>query len=369
MINPVEQLQAMRHQLDHLDTSAMQQRIETNLRSIWNTIPMENLSQQKKWNWRIFNYAIGGSGLAVLALVTTLLNQPTTQHVTQSETTITAPKDKTTTSNNYDLTFDAASTAGLSTEDLILDDEEPAPVDYSYRTTDSTEQLFDESVNLSIDVKGEMLDTIHALREQVTTLHGYLVNIAYYNDNGTIDIKLPTDQLSAFEDALKQLDADQTVVVNSYDVTNVSNEVVSIDEGIKLAQDTITQDQADLNTTGLTADETQAIQDKITANQEYIKQQQTARDEAIAQYNLVAVQVIVNQYQSFWEGNHTQYDRSTFSGQIKYELGQAIYSLIHSTSKVVAFFIWLAVYSVILIPIFLLLRWIMRSIIRKIKKL
>lgn len=392
MNNTEQQLNALRSQLDRLDTTTARNRIETNLRSAWQqtnstNTTMENIHQPKQHNWRIFNYVLGGSGLAVLAIITTVITQSSVESVpTRTNQTIAAFNNTSTTptkpgkyldSSTALGASDAAPSSGVNIQDLNLPDFEigeptlrdtPSNNNNSYYKEDGkTKQVFSESVGLSIEVTTDALQVIHSLREEVTKLNGYLLTISYADTNGTLNIKLPADQLTAFEDSLKALDVDQQIEVTRYNVTNESSEVVAMDEYIKTAEDQIKELEAIVASNESTATERSDANKQLEVTRNIIEDSKVLRTKTIANYNLIDVTVTVAQYQSFWEGNYTQYDRSTFSGQIKYEFGHAIYSLIHSTSKVLAFLIWLAVYSVILIPIFLLIRLVIRKIIRSVR--
>ncbi len=399
-MNTEHKLQELNQQLDRLDTHAMQSRIEAGLRSAWvehhSTQPTMNTSTLPRKGWRWLQLAIGIPSLAGLALITTFAIQPANPNTaTLSSRTsgsvtlmgamlgtsdVVAQPVSDATKNiqeNYALKADPLdadnSAAGgrveeYSYDDLVVENETPNDRAYTYTDGDQEKQLFDESVGLSVELKGELLDAIHTLRDQVATLNGQLVNISYYDTMGTVDIKLPADQLDTFEDTLKELDAHHTVEVDSYNVVNVSEEIVSIDEGIQQAQDRITQAQQSLGAAGLTDAKRQELADQIQADEDYIQEKQSLRDTTIANYDLVAVRVTLQQYQSLWSGNYTQYDRSTFSGMIKYELGKAIYTLIRSTGKLTIFLVWLLVYSIVLVPAYWLLRWCVRKLIRVLRK-
>lgn len=384
MTNADQQLNHLRRQLDQLDTTAVHQRIEANLQSAWqqtnsiNTI-METTPQPKQRNWRIFNYALSGSGLVVLALITTVIMQPSGEIApTSTRQEKVALNSPTTSPKNEGLYFDSSATLGASDSfdatGLTVDELEPMfyddeynDQDLTYEETDKTKQLFSESVSLSIEVATDPLQVIHSLRKQVTAMNGYLVNISYVTTGGTLNIKLPADQLTAFEDELKTLDANQEVEVTQYNVTNVSAEVVEMDEYIKISEDQVKELEDIIASNASTDSERSDAKEQLEITRNIIEESKILRDEAIAKYNLVNVTVNITEYQSFWEGNYNQYDRSTISGQIQYELGKTMYTLIRSTGKITNFIIWLGVYSVILIPVFLLIRFVVRKIIRSVR--
>lgn len=385
-MNPEQKFNALRQQLDSLDTTAMQTRIEARLRLAWaqqhsaQSTPMDTTS---KSSWRWLSYTLAGTSLAGLAFITTLATQPAVETPTKlsAEQTmddfIAANKDEKSNSaglsvQEFDLKTDDYSGTEYTGDDWEHDTQlDGATINpsYTYTANKDEKQLFDESVQLEIDVKGELLDVIHNLRNQVETLNGYLINISYYDTAGTIDIQLPADQLQTFEDQLATVDATHQVEVLSYNVANVSEEVAIIDAEITAKQKEIDQAKTDLTAANLTATERQALQDKISAGESYIQTQQTTKEETIAEYSLVDVRVTIHPYQSWTSGNYYQYDRSTFTGSVQYELGRAMYTLIHGTGKLARFLVWLAVYSVVLIPLFIGLRWFIRKLIRFFKQL
>lgn len=431
MNNAEHKFKELRNQLDQLDTAAMQQRIATNLRSAWKqsyshnqiineTIPME----QKKWNWRMFSYIFGGIGLAGIALITTLVMSPddvvkpvtTSQELavkdvkesTNNKVSPTTVKPLGTESTGFkDMNDAALGTTGLGTsisdikidlpdfdfdpgegrdreleeyEELTYDEYSYDDVnydnvksygtepDYTYTDDGEAKQVFSESVALSIEVKDTILDVMTSLRSKVTELDGYLVSIAYYDGSGTLSIQLPAEQLSAFEEQLKQLDVNHEIEVNQYNVQNVSSEVVAMDEYIKFAEDQVIELEEVIASNETSEADRADAKEQLEVTKEIIEESKQERDAEIAKYNLINVTVQVTESESFWEGNYYQYDRSTFSGMVKYEFGKAVYSLIRSTGKVTAFFVWLAVYSVIFVPAFYIIRGIVRKIRNKISK-
>lgn len=376
-------------------------------------------------NWRMLGFTFGGLSLAGLALVTTLIinvndvappsstiSQTNTQQVAITDNT--KPKDGKINSNGTSVQFDSAALGssdatgladGINLRDIDMPDVEFEPMmasdydddydtvqptvekyeeygyedydsitnypnepEYTYTNGDEEKQVFSESVGLTIEVKKELLEVMSDLRTEVSNRSGYLVNISYYNDSGTINIQVPADQLSAFEEKLSQLDANHEVEVNQYNVQNVSSEVVAMDEYLKIADEQV----KDLEKTIASNETTQAERDdakiQLETTNKLIDESKQKRDEEIAKYNLVNVTVYVTKYQSFWEGNYYQYDRSTLSGLVKYEFGKAVYSLVRSTGKVTTFFIWLLVYSAIFVPAFYIIRGIVRKIRKSLKK-
>lgn len=383
MMNAEKKLTELRQQVDRLDTSALHQKIEDHLKAAWLESGTQDTTSQpeelegsrvtKKWNWRIWTYALSASGVAALALITTTVVKPT-------PTTPLYSSQKT--DADVDSSLLLGSTSGLQAESLSISDspaaglgspirgfdyELPPEGRYSYGEEGASAQLLQESVSLSVDVKDDMLEVIHQLREQIDVHQGYLVNIYYYDMQGTVDIKLPADQLSSFEEFLKKLDVNHELEIANYNVVNVSEQVVLLDENIKSIQKQLDEDKAKLTVGTLTETQKKEIQDDITANEEYLKIQHEERLEKITEYNLVTVRVNLNEYSSFWEGNYTQYNRSTFGGMIQYELSKMMYTLIRSSSSVIRFVLWLAIYSVIFLPAFLIVRSLIRKIIKKIK--
>lgn len=386
------------------------------------TTTMEQIPDTKnpgRSNWRMLGFTFGGLGIAGLALVTTLIinvndvspssatiSQTTAQQVALSDNA--KPKDGKTKSNTgtslqFDpVTLDSSDAAGLSSgvnlRDLDLDFEVPnlefepmmvddydtvEPViqryeeygydditnyqnepDYTYTNGDEEKQIFSESVGLTIEVKKELLEVMSDLRTEVSNRSGYLVSISYYNDSGTINIQIPAEQLSAFEEKLSELDANHEVEVNQYNVQNVSSKVVAMDEYLKIADEQVKDLEELIASNETTEAERDDAKEQLEITNEIIEESKQKRDEEIAKYNLVNVTVYVTKYKSFWEGNYYQYDRSTLSGLVKYEFGKAVYSLVRSTGKVTSFFIWLLVYSAIFVPAF----YIIRGIVRKIRK-
>lgn len=419
MNNAEQKLHELRNQLDHLDTSTMHTRVVRNLRSAWqeqhsnstNSISMEHVpdpTTTPRNNWRLFGLTFGGLSLAGLALITTLvintgdISSPTTTQQVALSNTPKDKKDKPTSTVQLDsadvgLSDNAILGSGINLRDIDLPDfEVPLPdggdydpgfgveptekyvydditpneteQKYSYTEDEESKQVFSESVGLTIEVKDDLLEIMNTLRTEVTNRNGYLVNISYYNKSGTINIQIPADQLPAFEETLSGLDADHTVEVNQYNVQNVSSEVVAMDEYIKTAEEQITELEELIASNETSSIDREDAKEQLDITKEILEESKVKRTEEIAKYSLVNVSVYVEQYESFWEGNYYQYDRSTFSGLVKYELGRAIYSLIRSTGKVTTFFVWLAVYSAIFVPAFLILRGIVRKIRRSMRK-
>lgn len=370
MSNAEKKFEELRTHVNQLDTGPIHERVEGNLRSAWRQAQLQDEVPAKKWNWRILSYALGASGVTALALITTVSMSP---DAPRSMTQQVATEDEEY-QEGYALDASLGSSAGLGqplsvnnfiTEPFII--EPTTNRDKSYTYGEGSAQLLDESVNLSIDVKDDMLSVIHQLREQVTAQNGYLLNISYYGTSGTIDVQLPASELNAFEEVLEKLDANHKVEVVDYRVVNISERIVTIDEDIKSTQQAIDEDKAKLTVSDLTEGYRKIIQDRIIANEEHIKTQNAARAEEIAKYNLITVRVSVNEYASFWEGDYYQHDRSTLSGMVKYEISRALYMFIGSFGTVLRFIVLILIYSVIWVPVFLLIRGAWRKIVRAIQ--
>lgn len=432
MNNAEHKLHELRNQLDQLDTATVHARVARNLHSAYQqqsnsttTTTMEQIpdtSNKAKNNWRMLGLTFGGLGIAGLALVTTLiinvndvsppsanLSQTNTQQVALSDNA--KPKDGKVNSSGTALQFDSATLGssdatglgdGINIRDIDIPDFEFEPMmpsdydddydtvqptveayeeyaydditnypnepEYTYSSGDEEKQIFSESVGLTIEVKKELLEVMSDLRTEVSNRSGYLVSISYYNDSGTINIQIPADQLSAFEETLSKLDANHEVEVNQYNVQNVSSQVIAMDEYIKIAEDQVKDLEETIASNETTAAEREDAKIQLETTNKLIEESKQKRDEEIAKYNLVNVTVYVTKYESFWEGNYYQYDRSTLSGLVKYEFGKAVYSLVRSTGKVTSFFIWLLVYSAIFVPAFYIIRGIVRKIRKSIKK-
>lgn len=357
MINAEKQFKDLRTGLDQADTSLIHTRIERVLRDHWDA-SQQTQTSPRKWTWKMFTYVASASGIAALALITVTVLEPLP---TQTVSTQTRKQDP------VPLSLGTTGSSGALgyLSDSIDVEELPITIsdkDFTYKNEGETAQLLNESVILSLDVQGDILNIIHTLRDQVSVQDGYLLNISYYDTYGTLDIKLPADQLITFEKTLQELDINNKVEVSNYVVENLSQQVVAIDEIIQNTQEQIDADKAQLTNENITQTERRILQEQIIDNEEYLKTVQTSRQEKIAEYDLISVRVILNKYSPFWEGNYTQYDRSTLSGMIKYELSKAVYTLIRSGSKILRFVIWLAVYSVILVPVFFILKKGIRKI-------
>lgn len=388
-MKPIEpQLEQLRERVNTIDTAPAHQKIEAHLRSAWketrSTQAAPAQTKTHRWNLSRWTLVLSGSGIGVLALMTAMLTPAPVAQRISSTAQYTERAANPTTSGTIQLDSATSnlrlgsSSAGVSVSDLsiampemIIDDgygyRGDEDKDYTYIDNEEAKQLFNESVVLSIDVKQDILDVLSTLRTRIAEQKGYLINIAYYDTSGTLQIKLPADQLPSFEDQLKAMDVNHKITVISYNVANMSEEVTAIDANITSAQSAIEDTKVKLNATGISDGYKKILEDQIKTQEKYIETQKTDRTETIAEANLVSIRLVVNEYQSFWDGNYYQYDTSTFSGLTKYQFGKALYSLIHGSSKVLGFVIWLAVYSVIYIPIFLVLRKVVRSIRRKIK--
>lgn len=374
MIQPEKKFEELRQGLEKLDLSTSQIKIEACLRRAWKESHQKTEQQapQKKWAWNIFNYALTASGVTALALITTSLTQPA--QLPQSTVVQMRKIDQEKVMAEPVITGQSA-TLGTSggfqpiEEEIYEDSDFTLNAEYGYEKDGQISQLLNESVILSIDVREDTLDVIHKLRDQVSVQHGYVLDISYHASYGTVDIKLPADQLNAFEDTLKELDINHEVEVTDYVVENISQKIVTLDEQIQNTQEEIEADKNKLNQTSLTVSEKQVIQEQIIQNEESITSLNQTRDEKIAQYDLISVRITINHYSSFWEGNYTQYDRSNLSGMVQYELSRAVYTVIRSGSEVLRFVIWVVLYSLIFIPAILITRKIIRKMIRKIKNL
>lgn len=386
-MKPIEpQLERLRERVNMIDTAPSHQKIETQLRSAWketrSTQTMSNQTKTHAWNLSRWTLILSGSGIGALALVTAIVTpapvaQPsgsTTQYTERAATTAKETAQFDSVSSNLAL---GSSNSRVNVSDLSFESEAPMIIDdgyggdtdkdYTYIDNEEAKQLFAESVVLSIDVKQDILDVLNSVRTRINEQEGVLISVNYYRTSGTVEIKLPADQLGSFEEELKKLDVNHKITVSSYNVVNVSDVIVKIDSEVANARKRIENMQKEIDSGTLSEDEKQDLRDIITAENTSIEKANTERTEAIAKYEMVSVRLVINQYQSFWSGNYYQYDTSTFSGLIKYQFGKALYSLIHGSSKVLGFIIWLAVYSVIYIPVFLILRKIIRSIRRKIQ--
>lgn len=361
MIHAEKKFEELRQGLDMANTSNSHAKIESDLRLAWresHAQQQEPEKRKKTWTWNMLSYALTGSSLAAMAVITTFLVQPgATPPTSSTQTKAYAQKEDV-----------ASPTSSLPVTppyegELYLETGDGLDADvYAYKKNEETAQLFNESVILAIDVKGNTLDVIHKLREQVSIQQGYLLDISYHTAYGTLDIKLPADQLSVFEDTLKELDVNHEVEVTDYVVQNISQQIVTLDESMLNIQEKIDADKAKLNETNLTQTERQTIQTRIIEQEESIQALNSSREEKIATYELISVRVVISQYSSFWEGDYYQYDRSTVSGMVKYETSRALYTLVRSGSTVLRLVVWLAIYSVLLIPAFLVLRKVVRAV-------
>ncbi|MDP3970803.1 MAG: DUF4349 domain-containing protein [bacterium] len=388
MNNAEQKLHRLKQQLDSVDTNGMELRVEQNLSSAWqkaNTVSeLKTMNKEKKSSWKILSFTLSGAGLALVALITTVVVQSGSDYASiPSAPTLLSTTGLSVESMGEESGISTLSMGGLSDKqdisrkaNMVSDDmgyepalyEQPFPDENAFYKDDSEQkQLFDESVTMTIDTKDNPLEMIDQLRTEVTNLDGYIIQVNYYTSNGTINLQLPAEKLSVFEAYLKDLDANNEVEVTQYNVENVSEEVVQIDESISQTQKQIDQAKERLQNEDLTAEERSDIEQNISSQVEYIEDQNIERTETIAEYNLVNVTLHIQEHKSFWEGNYYQYDRSTFFGSIKYELGKASSSLIRSSGKLMRFAIWLAVYSAIYVPIWFIIRGMYRKIKRSIQ--
>ncbi len=414
MSHTEQQFKQLRKQLDEANTSAMETRVENGLRSAWtqrtnsqqSTIPMkESLNTKKTPVWLMWLGYIGGaSSLAVLALITTVTMNDVTSPTTVLEGRIAyqaeEKKDKFT-SGSSTVSFDSAEYSDTSSEatgfgspdsdlgDSLTASDEATPKrvsgyefeeykfddinSYGNANTQATSyvskdgeklQLYDEAVSLTVEVKDNMLESIQGIQNEAKNLGGAVIATDYNNTIGEINVRIPADQLNAFQDYLQGIDGNKEVEINAYSIDNVSVDVVELDEQIAVLEDDVADLEKTLEDEELSEEVIENTKYALEIAQDRLEDTQLEREETITEFNMVDVEVIVKEYESFWDGNYYQYDRSTFSGMVKYEVGKALSSLIHSTGKLTRFFIWLAVYSVIFVPIWL----VIRAIYRKIRK-
>lgn len=240
---------------------------------------------------------------------------------------------------------------------------EEDPVVYSYSDGDEEKQLFDESVSFAIRVEQDTNEAINRIREEVTTLEGFIVSAYeydYYNTGGDMYVRIPTEKLSTFESILRDLDRKNELDISEYEITNVSEEVVALDEK-KAVYEKDLQRLEDAHANGTISEEEYNTAKK--QGEELISEVEKDRQETIAQYQYTSVHIQIIEWQPFWEGNSIQYDTDTFSGRILHDLSRAWYDISYSVGDVLVFLVWLAFYAVILFP-----AWIIgKKVYRKVK--
>lgn len=240
---------------------------------------------------------------------------------------------------------------------------EEDPTVYSYSDDDEEKQLFDESVSFAIRVEQDTNETINRIRDEVTALEGFIVS-AYdydsYNTGGDMFVRIPTEKLSTFEAILRDLDRKNELDVSEYDITNVSEEVVTLDEKKAVYEKDLKDIQDAYKAGSISEEEYNAAKKQ---GEELILEVEKKRQETIAQYQYTSVYIQIIEWQPFWEGNSIQYDRDTFSGRILSKLSRTWYDISYSVADVLVFLIWLAFYAVILFPV-----WIVgKKVYRKVK--
>lgn len=372
MNNLDKQFNQMRAQLEQVDTSAMEQRIEQQLRQEWHLINNSSQSMNTPMNtqptnttspnrslWTKLGYGFGGSALALLALFTAVYVQPDATPSPSTTTTL-----STTGSGSLSVRdLEMPSTISLGEEDsemMIYDYDYPAE-DRSY-ADDEGNQYFDESVSMTIQVKDNILEILEQIKTESTNLSGYVTNVSYTEySGGTVNLKLPSDTLTVFESYLREIDINGEIDVTNYNITNVSDEVVQLDQEIKQLQETIEENAQTLETGELTDEERAALKRSNENLEESMTDKQDERTETVAKYDLVDVTLYVREEPSFWSGNYYQYDTSTFGGKIKYQASKAVNSLISTSGFLIRFVIWLGTYAVIIAPFWLVIRYFVRK--------
>lgn len=366
MIDAKKKFEELKQRLDHMDNTTFHLSTENKLRAAWDDTKTQD--QKKKWGWRAFSYIFSASGITALALITLSVMSPSaSESDVQSEQQNTKNMGLGLSSGSSDVGILSDLSGPIQVEKIDFIPEPEVLTEEYYSYGEEQAQLFKESVGLSIDVKDNILSVVQQLREYVAEHEGYVVHVAYYETTGTVDVKLPADELPGFEELLKKLDVNHEIDILSYNVVNVSEQVVVIDEEIKVIQAEIDQAKVQLKELNITEEEKQRLQTQILSNEERLNELTVEREEHIAKYNLVDVRVALNKYSSFWEGDYYQYDRSTLSGLFKYEVGRALYSLVRSFGSVVRFVVLVVVYSVIWVPAFLLVRGVVRKVVRAVR--
>lgn len=398
MNNLDKQFNQMRSKLEQVDTSAMEQRIEQQLRQEWhlinnssqsmNTQPT-NTSSASRSLWTKLGYGFGGSALALLALFTAVYVQPdATSSPSSNQLSATGnsnAKPQGTGMGTGTLALgdvDTGLSGGLNVADLDINipDFEPEldtvdrnsayeveaypyyPVEERSYADDEGNQYFDESVGMTIQVKENILEILDQIKTESTNLSGYVTSVSYTEySGGIVYLKLPSDTLTVFESYLREIDVNGEIDVTNYNIVNVSDEVVQLDQEIKQLEDIIADNKETLETGELTEVERATLERSNENLEESMTEKQDDRTETVAKYDLVDVTLYVREEPSFWSGNYYQYDTSTYGGKIKYQVGKAINSLIGTSGFLIRFVIWLGTYAIIIAPFWLVIRHFVRK--------
>ncbi len=364
------------------------EKLEGRLRSVWHK-QHTTMEQKKTWKERfsfVLPVTLSGATLVIFAAVTavsfapegtsktTILNPMSVQG--DSNTTIFESASLNESDGFVDTFSDLAEQESEKKSRVYSEDEsqivppvteiapEPVPpFDYdnggdpkkdTLSYGEKNQQLFDESVNLAIETEKDIIAFIDELRGEITNLDGYVVTIEYYKSTGaTVQMKLPAEKLTAFESYLREQDITNTLSVAEYSIKNVSEKVVQIDEVITNTDQKITALEDELNGT-LSTNQKKYLEEQITQQEEYLSKKEEEREELIAQYSLVDIQLTITEWASFWEGHYWQYDQSTLSGSVKYNLAKVIYKIIRNGGEFIRFMIWLIIYGILGTPLMIL---------------
>lgn len=376
-MKPIEQrFEQLRTALDALNTDARRTRMEQGIRSAWihtHTSPMYTFRQRIM---RTLPYASLSVAIVCLAVFTA---QQTKESAIDAEPATLSIHADTSSEKleqkqkvaDYSFSDTELSQKTYGSRINLLDDISIAPPisfreDETY-TYGNNQQLFDESVALGIETRENILSTTQHIRDAITEAEGTLIRIYGSKHSATLQAILDPHRLSTIEQLLAELDMGRTVTTHTYSIENVSSEVAIIDEDIASAQSRIDTYTAKLNG-NISDTERKRIETYITSAQKQIEQYTQAREDIIKAHSQIRLAVYITHYQPFWALNYQQYDRETYTGAALYEVTRALRTVTYSTGPLLTIIVWIAVYTAMLTPFFILVRFIARKIIRYIRR-
>ncbi|OGY85595.1 MAG: hypothetical protein A2233_03170 [Candidatus Kerfeldbacteria bacterium RIFOXYA2_FULL_38_24] len=342
----------------HLVWHKEREKKQEDYKNIKEKLTMKNYFFSKK-QWI---YGATTVGVLILAVVSVIVTNPQEQTATTSnELTLSAFNNKIKVEQDLESTPVALGELDYINFDPILKENT-----LSYQQNGKEKQLLVTDVAFQLETKENILNVVQEIQKKMNDLEGYLVSTNYDDNthykNGTIYVKVPVARLDEFQQFLNKHDTNGELKVLSYNVQNVSAEVVQLDETIKQIEEQIAEKRKELSAMN-SEEERTLLQQEIERQEKQIQDSQDEREQTIAQYGLADVTIVLLEKQKTAWNDISNIDTTTFWGEVKYETIRALCSLVDTLGLVVMFTVWVAVYSLIPVP----LVWLVGKIVRKIK--
>lgn len=365
--NIEERLRDAAHAVQSRDLNSAHARVEMRLRSQWkNNLMNEQKVPMPKRFFTKTRLVYGGASVAVILLA--IISTASIEQSRSRDYDDVAPTTANADYSELNESLGSSDSSGVSgffekeaTTESAPDTYQPVPVKDEMA---QEQQVFQTDVSLKLDVDKNVLDTIQQIQSHLSEVNGYLISTnytanTYAKASGTVYVKVPVDQLPTFQQYLSTIDTNGELDVLSYNVQNMSEQVAQIDETIKNAQAQIDSQKKVLSETQNEYERNSAQQ--IIQNQQLLMEQyKKQREETVAKYSLANVSILLSTKEHRQWDDVSSIDQSTFWGEVKYEFVNALSSLVDTLGSLVIFMVWIIVYSSILVPLILIVRWVMR---------